>query len=206
MKETIIYIDGENLAYRIGDILVKKKIISDKNEIVKYDFKHLFGSFLSEEQLKSSEIRYYGTKIKASGLKGDSRSKALDMIESQRRLKRSLEKQNIKFITCGTLQFRDGRRCRNCGKKTSFFQEKGVDVKMAVDIVTDSLDPKLKKMILVSSDSDLLPAIKQVGQRGIEVEYVFIDNKLNWGIVHNSTKKHNVSKRTITEGYEKANK
>ncbi|MEK7070717.1 MAG: NYN domain-containing protein, partial [Patescibacteria group bacterium] len=113
---------------------------------------------------------------------------------------------NIKFITCGTLQFRDGKKCRNCGKKTPFFQEKGVDVKMAVDIVTDSLDPKLEKIVLVSSDSDLLPAIKQVNQRGKEVEYVFADNKLNWGIVHNSTKKHNISKNTVTEGYTKANK
>ncbi|MEK7070716.1 MAG: hypothetical protein AAB966_02825, partial [Patescibacteria group bacterium] len=88
MKKNIIYIDGENLAYRIGDILVKKKKINDKNEIIKYDFRYLFSSFLTEEQLKDSEIRYYGTRIKASGLKGDSRSRALQIIESQRRLKR----------------------------------------------------------------------------------------------------------------------
>lgn len=51
-------------------------------------------------------------------------------------------------------------------------REKGVDVKMAVDIVSGAFENKYDVAVVVSSDTDLLPAIKHVIAMGKKVEYV----------------------------------
>lgn len=52
-------------------------------------------------------------------------------------------------------------------------REKGIDVKIAVDLMVGAIDNKYDTAILVSSDSDLIPAIDWVRRRGRKkVEYV----------------------------------
>lgn len=52
-------------------------------------------------------------------------------------------------------------------------REKGIDVKLAVDLIIDALDDRYDVALVVSSDADLLPAIACVRERfGKRVEYV----------------------------------
>jgi len=52
-------------------------------------------------------------------------------------------------------------------------REKGIDVKMAVDLIAGALDNKYDTAIIISSDADLVPAIDWVRKRLIKkVEYV----------------------------------
>ena len=51
-------------------------------------------------------------------------------------------------------------------------REKGVDVKLAVDLIVGAVDNLYDTAIVVSSDTDLLPAIRYVQFKGKKVEYV----------------------------------
>lgn len=52
------------------------------------------------------------------------------------------------------------------------FEQKGVDVLLAIDALRLSLKGKITKMILVSGDSDFVPVVKTVKDEGVEV-YLF---------------------------------
>ncbi len=203
MKKTIVFIDGENLLHRAVDILVEAKIVHKKTKLTSFDFTYLLQALLGQYTTgKNLEIRYYGTRIKASGLTGTPRQKALEMAETQRRLKRSLEKQGITFIMCGTLQWREGHRCMYCGKQTPVFQEKGVDVQLAVDVV--SVASAKCVVVIVSSDSDLLPAIRSARKAGTRVEYVTFDHRVNWALARNTDKTHDIQSSRVIEAYRRS--
>lgn len=199
MKKIVVYIDGENLLHRLIDTLVAKKIIGRDKQFAAFDFKHLLGGILPKD--KNIEVRYYGTRIKASGLTGKARQKALDMIEMQRRFKKLLERQGIVFVMCGTLQWREGNRCVHCGKKTPSFQEKGVDVQLAVDIASEA--KKVSRVVLVSSDSDLLPAVRLARGAGCSVEYVIVDHQINWALSRSSDRTHDIPAARVVESYKR---
>jgi len=52
------------------------------------------------------------------------------------------------------------------------YREKGTDVKLAVDLIVGAIDNQYDTAIVVSSDTDLIPAIDWVRSRGKKVEYV----------------------------------
>lgn len=69
------------------------------------------------------------------------------LLEEQRLLKTHLEKQGFEVVLSGRVrgQMEDGGR----GKQILMFKEKGVDVKISVDMVSLSCDKKAKEIILV---------------------------------------------------------
>lgn len=62
------------------------------------------------------------------------------------------------------------------------FKEKGVDVKIAIDMITMACDGELKAAIIGSSDSDLQPAIRELKKRKIERIYLGFENDTNKGL------------------------
>jgi len=62
-------------------------------------------------------------------------------------------------------------------------REKGVDVKIAIDIVIDGIEDKYDTAIILSSDTDLIPAIKYVQSKGKKVEYVGFSNFASFGFL-----------------------
>ena len=74
------------------------------------------------------------------------------------------------------------------GKSVLVFKEKGVDVKMAVDMVALSCDKKVSNIILASSDSDLQPAIKEVRDREVDCLYLGFENQPNKGMTFTTNK------------------
>ncbi len=52
------------------------------------------------------------------------------------------------------------------------YKEKGVDVRIALDLFRLAIEDSYDKAILISSDSDLLPAVRMVQAKGKEVEYI----------------------------------
>lgn len=55
------------------------------------------------------------------------------------------------------------------------YQEKGVDVQIAVDLCMKAIRGEYDRLVLVSSDTDLIPAIREVKSLGKKVEYVGFD-------------------------------
>jgi uncharacterized LabA/DUF88 family protein len=62
-------------------------------------------------------------------------------------------------------------------------REKGVDVKIAIDLVIDGIEDKYDTAIIVSSDTDLIPAIKYIRSKGKKVEYVGFSNFVSFGMI-----------------------
>lgn len=181
-SEPIIYIDGENFLFRVADILINRRIIKNKDEITAFDFKYLFENALDTE---NPVIRYYGTRLKLIERPLALKKKTSRIIDAKRRLASSLKKQGIEFVNSGRLKLRDGDRCKKCGNQDSHLQEKGVDVRIAVDITAES--QRGQKLYLVSSDTDLLPAVDKAKSQAAEIIYVGFYNNLTTALAKHST-------------------
>lgn len=57
-------------------------------------------------------------------------------------------------------------------KNDGVYHEKGVDVQLAVDILVGAYEDTYDTAIIISSDTDLIPAIEKVKQLGKEIEYI----------------------------------
>jgi uncharacterized LabA/DUF88 family protein len=116
----------------------------------------------------------------------DSKKKSKELIEEQRLLKTHLETQGFEVILSGRVrgQMELGRD----GKSILIFKEKGVYVKIAVDMVSLSCDKKVREIILASSDSDLQPAIKEVRDRKVNCVYLGFEAQPNKGISYSSNR------------------
>jgi uncharacterized LabA/DUF88 family protein len=171
----ILLIDGENFKGKIKSVLRAEGV----NDLIwhEYDFKRLFEKAL--EGVEISEVWFYFARIKNHP---ESSEKSKQLIEDQRLLKTYLESCGFKVIMAGSVR-------GNIDKIGALiFKEKGVDVKIGVDMVVLACDKKVDSIILGSSDSDLQPAIKEVSDRGIECIYLGFEMQPNKGITYTTTR------------------
>ena len=95
------------------------------------------------------------------------------MLADQQRLFAHLHRHKVRYSL--------GYLLKSGGK----FHEKGVDVNMAVDILVAAYEDLCDHIILVSSDTDLLPAIKKGKEKGKTVEYVGFSHQPSLAMVAN---------------------
>ena len=180
MSKTVVYIDGQNFMYSVTENLKNAGLVSDKQEVSSIDIPYLLKTVLHIDTLKDTEIRYYGvSKIKQQKDYGEYMlEKSIKFADNLRKLKNCLAKYGVKYIPCGQLRPRNADTCRNCGFEDYKFQEKGVDVGIAVDIVCDVLKKKVDHIIIVSSDTDLVPAIRVARDEGAKITYISFDKMI----------------------------
>ena len=201
MKKVIIYIDGENFLHRAEESLKVKRLIKKKEEIVSFKLRNLFENIFND--YKDVEIRYYGTKIRLRDIDDKNVLKhAQAMVESQRRLKRNLVNQNVKFIVAGSLRVRE-TICYKCKKPSLVFKEKGVDVRMAVDIVMESGNNIVQAV--VSSDSDLLPALN-LARKKSRLIYVHHAERPNFAMIKSTQETRVFTANQLANAYKKVSK
>jgi uncharacterized LabA/DUF88 family protein len=200
--KTIVYIDGQNFLYKAAYVLIDAKKIEQKQDLHTFSFRTLIEGLLGE---KDVEIRFYGTRLKRYKNPPEIAEKSNIMIDSQRRLRNSLNSQKIDFIESGKLKLRDSDICKKCGEQDLRFQEKGVDVKIAVDMIIDACDNTADRLVLISSDTDLLPATQNVITRGKEVVCVGFSDKLTKAIVVTATETQIIRDSEIIEAFDQAN-
>ena len=149
-KERVaIYIDGSNFYH----YLKEKPITFPKGE--KFDYVK-FVDFLSRGRKCVSKRYYIGI---ARNI--DNTKKSQQLVKGQQKFLSKLE--NDGFV------IKRGRLIYDKGK----IREKGVDVKIAVDLfVGGAVDNMYDTAILVSSDTDLIPAIKYIKFKKKKLEYV----------------------------------
>ena len=176
---TILLIDGENFKGKIKAVF--KENNKDKAIWHEFDFKGLLEKVLKD--IKIDRRVFYFAKIKEHD---GSKEKSKQLIEEQRLLKTHPEKQGFEVILSGRVrgQFEEDKN----GKKVLVFREKGVDVKIAVDMVSLSCDKKVKEVILGSSDSDLQPAIKEVRDRKVNCIYLGFETQPNKGMTYTTNR------------------
>jgi len=82
-------------------------------------------------------------------------------------------------------------------KSAGKFHEKGVDVNIAVDILVATYENLCDRIILVSSDTDLLPAIKKAKEKGKRVEYIGFSHMPSIAMVANCSESRLLKKEDI---------
>lgn len=116
----------------------------------------------------------------------DTKEKSKQLIEEQRLLKNHLQKQDFGVVLFGRVRGQIEEDAR--GKKSLVFKEKGVDVKIAVDMVVAACDGNLKTAIIGSSDSDLQPAIAELRKRNVERIYLGFEMMPNKGLTYTTNR------------------
>ncbi len=177
----ILLIDGENFKGKM------KSVFKDAQRAHpawhEYDFKGLLGTVLDAEL--ADRVVFYFARVKEHP---DSREKSKQLIEEQRLLKNHLERLGFSVVLSGRVrgQWEEGKD----GAKALVFREKGVDVKIGVDMVSIAYDKRADEIILGSSDSDLQPAIQEAQARGVPCVYLGFEAQPNKGLAY-------TTKRTI---------
>lgn len=151
MEKVFIAIDGGNFYRKL-----KSKEIKLHN-LTEFDYKG-FIKWLAKNN-KIVDCCYYVGQIREEA--GNAKSRILK--RDQDILFSKLKKQGIRIETGYIL------------KSKNQYREKGVDVHIAVDICMKAVRKEYNKLILVSSDTDLIPAIKEAKSLKIHVEYVGFD-------------------------------
>ena len=166
----VVIIDGENLAYGVRELLAKKdEKYAPRAILLEYDFRGLIEELL-EDQLPS-KIIWFGAKLRYYDITPELKSKTKDMISFQAKFANSLmNRQKIIFSKAGYLRARETDICEGCKEVGWKLIEKGVDVAVATEVIKQASEKN--EIILISSDSDLLPAVKYVIKNGAKVMFV----------------------------------
>lgn len=180
VKRIILLIDGENLRHYVEDVIKLEGHQKEEFSIVNIDFDKMFSNAL--KGLGISQKTYYSAKIH---LCQETPEKSRKIIEKQRVLKSKLEKIGYNFTIDGNVR---AQTIEESGKKRIVFKEKGVDVRIAVDLVKIAFDKNCDTVVLCSSDSDLQPAIKEARSRGLEIIYLGFEMFQNKGLSYTTNR------------------
>lgn len=178
--DTYLFIDGENFLYKVEDALREVGISKNKIDTNRLDLNSLISEVL--KGYKISKKTFYSAKLH---MFDETKEKSRILIHKQRVLKQNLEKQGFEFLIAGNVR---PQAVTHDGKTTFVFKEKGVDVKIAVDLVSLCCDKKIDTAILCSSDSDLQPAITEIKRRGVKVVYLGFEISPNKGLTFTCNK------------------
>lgn len=160
-KRVNIFIDGSNFYFKLKDLKF--------HNLLGFDFSG-FAKFLAGNQQIIRCVYYIGA-VKTDGTKWTRK-----LHDDQQKLFEHLKKNHFRY-SLGYLLKSDGK-----------FHEKGVDVNIAVDILVATYEDQADHLILVSSDTDLLPAIKKGREKGKTVEYIGFSHQPSIAMVANCSK------------------
>ncbi len=176
MPKSILFIDGENFLHKVEEVLKEEGITKDTFDLALIDLNKLF-----KEPLKSFDISrkiFYVSRLRVHP---ETKKKSLELIKFQRKLRNNLVKQGCEFVIAGNV------RAQKVGERI-VFREKGVDVKIAVDLVAFACDKKMESAALCSSDSDLQPVVVELKKRGVEIVYVGFETNPNKGLSYTTNR------------------
>lgn len=195
-----VYIDGENFRKNLARSLTSSGLLSSERLLLAYPIRTLI-----EDLFESTDItlNYYASKIKLPVGYTPS-DEVLQQVSEIREYSRhwvsSLVNQNISYIKAGNLKVRSSKVCRNCHATQDILQEKGVDVRIALDILESAYEGNPNDtLVIASSDTDLCPVVHKIQAKGIRVVYLCFATHINRALSA-------VSDETVTISEEKLRK
>ncbi len=177
--QKVVFVDGENFRQRVVELVYKQGAIADKNTHFSLDVRGLIEDVLG---ISGVEINYYASEIKTpKGCTPSARiQRQVDGIkENSRRWVAMLKRQGINYIKAGNLKVKEGKECNHCHKTQEILQEKGVDVRIALDMLELSYKTKNVSVVSVSSDTDLCPSYHKIRKRKCKTTYVCFSDSVN---------------------------
>lgn len=143
-------IDGSNFYFKLKDLQLHK--------LLGFNFSK-FATFLIRSH-KLTGAKYYVGRVRQDGTKH-----ADKLLANQQKLIENLKRHKFRYELGYIL------------KSGKAYHEKGVDVNIAVDMLVATYENLCDRIILVSSDTDLAPAINKAQEKGKIVEYVGFSHK-----------------------------
>ena len=200
MVGTILYIDGENLKHYLKTVLLDEGIKERAINLEKFNLQKLFE--LPLKGMKISEKRYYCARLREHREYPRTLKKSKELILKQRVQKTNLEKLGFTFVISGNVR---PQQIRVNNKTKIIFKEKGVDVKIAVDLITGICDKQVGTALLCSSDSDLQPAVEEAKKRGLEIVYVGFEIKPNKGLSYTTDRTILIRNSEVLDAHRQSN-
>ena len=139
----------------------------EKNTNVFFDYEKLTKFLVGKRDLVLR--KYYIGAIREES----DNPKSRELMKNQRKLLGRLQRQGWQ-MGLGQMLKADG------------YHEKGVDVLMAVDLLVGAYENTYDTAILISSDTDLIPAIDKVRSMKKKIEYIGFSHKPSYGLITNS--------------------
>ncbi len=160
-NRVFIIIDGNNFYHRLKELGLR--------ELLNLDYEKFTEFLIGERKLKLVLRKYYIAPIREE----PNNPKSREMMKNQRILLGKLQKQGWE-IGLGHLL------------KTDNYHEKGVDVLIAVDLLVGAYENIYDTAILVTSDTDLIPAIEKVRSMKKKIEYIGFSHKPSYALITHS--------------------
>jgi hypothetical protein len=194
----IVYLDGENVTHQLMDVLRRHGHSQVRDDLLKINIVDLIRKLVGPVDF---QVKYYTTTLKLITTDEELEKRTSDMIAWTALWTNHLKDEGIQIIKAGKLMARDGMVCKNCGHREPVFREKGVDVRLAVDLLVDSETDKT--LVIWSSDADLLPAIEVAKSRGTRVKNLTHKDALNWGLARQCGEWQTYNDRQLMEVLDK---
>lgn len=162
MKRAFVFIDGSNFYFKLRELTSD---FDKKFSLLDFDFRKFCEWLVKPNKLV--EIHYYVGAIRRQR----NNEKSEKMYADQQRLLRKLQNQNI-HVTLGQLIQHPDKS----------YHEKGVDVRLTVEMIRFARKNKYDQAYLLSSDTDLVAAIEEVRSFDKIVQYVGIPKGQSYGL------------------------
>jgi uncharacterized LabA/DUF88 family protein len=154
-ERVIILIDGSNFYFKLKDLGL---------HTLDFHFSDFIKFLAGNRQVIRST--YFVGEVRTDGT-----AHVQKLYNSQQRLIARLKNHGVRY------QF--GYLLKSDGK----FHEKGVDVHIAVALLVAAYENLADRIILISSDTDLIPAIEKAAEKGKMVEYIGFSHKVSLAMV-----------------------
>ncbi len=165
-QRAAIFVDGSNLYHSLRKVLGKDQPLLD------FDYRKLTDACVSS----THQIIYRNYYLGKLAFRND--PVALPVYHSQKRLFQHLLSSEQRFVIReGSLRVTNG-----------VYYEKGVDVLLAIDLVIGALRDEFDVAVLISSDSDMIPAVQFLRSIGKEVIYVAFEGRRTIGLSKKASK------------------
>ena len=172
-EKVAVFIDGSNLYYKLKDLEIQHTT----------EFNYLG---LAKKLARDRDMVYLGYYVGAVRAKpGDVKSESLR--KSQRIFFNLLRKAGI-VIKKGYLLESGGK-----------YHEKGVDVQIATDLLIGAYENQYDIALLISSDNDLIPAIKKICSLGKQVDYIGFSHKPSFGLIQEASRSYLLPREELEE-------
>lgn len=164
----IVLIDGENLVYGLRHLLGDGETKASRHVVNDFNFRGLIEEILQDNL--PTQILWFGARLRAYTQSEEIKVKSEAAIRQQAKFVNVIQKQQIQFIKVGYLRAREVELSSSRGKTEWKLVEKGVDVGLAVRILTEANSET--EVVVISADTDLLPAFKAASKLGAKMLHI----------------------------------
>jgi uncharacterized LabA/DUF88 family protein len=167
-KRVAVFIDGSNFYFKL------KSLVPRKIDFIHYRYRDLLKHLLADDE-EISYIGYYVGVVRDTK-KAKNHAKAQELVKNQQKLFEQLRHQKVEVVK-GYLLERDGK-----------FFEKGVDVRLATDIVSMAFEKQYQVAFVVSSDTDLIPAMQRAEHYKKDIVHVGFEHQPSLALIRYSSR------------------